>query len=118
MCRQWRYIMIKNLDRINERKKKAVERGLEYLAQNDQGRIIKKVIIFGSAIRDDCRNKSDIDICWISDYCCKNSKEYRTLMQNFSLIIDDNIDLFNYGLLKDDNFKKNIDKGVVVYEYQ
>ena len=56
--------MIKNLNKINPIKKSIL---LKLLARVDScnkiEKVIDKIIVFGSAIRNDCTEESDIDIC-------------------------------------------------------
>ena len=107
--------MIKNLEKINILKKDKIKRGLEFIdEQNKTEHIIDKVIIFGSAIRDDCTNDSDIDLCLVTDYDCHN-KAYFNTRGKLADIMDDLCDILSYKKLNDD-FRKVIDKGVLVYE--
>ena len=109
--------MFKNLDKIHPIKRKELLQRLEALHElNLKNKVIDKVIVFGSSTRNDCTNKSDIDICFISDYPIRTI-EYYNITSEFSYNIKSYIDSIDYrlvnGLLKDE-----IDNnGVEVYEY-
>ena len=110
--------VIKNLDKINYRKRDSVKRGLEFIDEkNKNNPVIWRVVIFGSAIREDCRKKSDIDICFFSDHSCRTSDIYSEIFCYLGLVMDENLDIFNYSKVSNSSLKSNIDKGVVVYEY-
>lgn len=107
---------IKNLDKINYRKRDAVKQGLLFIDSYNQNHVIDKVLVFGSALREDCRKQSDIDFCFITDYTTSN-REYFYILGNMEQVTGNLCDIINYqmakGALKDD-----IDnKGVIVYEY-
>ncbi|MBQ7537809.1 MAG: nucleotidyltransferase domain-containing protein [Treponema sp.] len=109
--------MFKNLDKIHPIKRKELLQRLEALHElNLKNKVIDKVIVFGSSTRNDCTKKSDIDICFISDYPIRTI-EYYNIASEFSYNIKSYIDSIDYrlvnGLLKDE-----IDNnGVEVYEY-
>ena len=108
--------MIKNLEKINILKRDKVKRGLEFIdEQNKKEHIIDKVIIFGSSIRDDCTSDSDIDLCLVTDCDCHNAVYFNT-RGKLADIMDDLCDIVSYDKLNDE-FKKIIDKGVLVYEW-
>lgn len=52
--------MIKNLDLINECKKSSIEKACNHVKEFP---FVKSMIIFGSSVRDDCTEESDVDIC-------------------------------------------------------
>ena len=56
--------MIKNLDKIHKIKWSKIEKIFQHINKhNNNGIIIQKVIIFGSAATIECDEDSDIDIC-------------------------------------------------------
>lgn len=69
--------MFKNLDKIHPIKRKELLQWLEALHElNLKNKVIDKVIVFGSSTRNDCTKKSDIDICFISDYPIRTIEYY------------------------------------------
>ena len=105
--------MIKNLNKINPIKKHIL---LKFLARVDScnkiEKVIDKIIVFGSAIRNDCAEESDIDICIFSDFTIFN--------KNYSRAIngpgEENFDVIRYTYASK-NLKNTINTyGVCVYE--
>ena len=107
--------MIKNLDKINILKREKLKRGLEFIEQNNSHGIINKIVVFGSAVREDCTEDSDIDMCIFSDFTTKNN-EYLFLRGRFPMIIDDICDIFRYADITEKYQKIINERGVVVYE--
>jgi predicted nucleotidyltransferase len=109
--------MIKNLNKINLHKREQVTKILDVL-QHDVS--VRRVIIFGSSIRNDCRETSDLDIAveWSEDCYDEDG-----IMKDFTLptcrtissVTKGNNDLVNIGY-EGDLLKSSIEKGVVVYE--
>jgi Predicted nucleotidyltransferases len=103
--------MIKNLDKIHILKRKLVYEICKTAASSD---IVKRIIVFGSAITDKCTEDSDVDICVDIDCDDKDMRLY-TLYINISKTCEYNCDILNYRKLGSD-LKRQIDKnGIVVY---
>ena len=105
-----------NTTRISEIKKDKIMLALNFIeAESRREKVIDKVILFGSCITDNCTETSDIDMCLVSKYDCKN-KTFFNIYGGIPLILDDSCDILIYsklrGALKDEIDKK----GVVVYE--
>lgn len=111
--------MISNLEQINKIKRKKINNVLHYIdsVNKQTGRDnVKRVIIFGSSITDDCTEDSDIDICLDTEYDCKN-RDFFKIYGNIEIIAEDLCDILIYRKLNGD-LKREIDKkGVTVYEY-
>lgn len=81
----------------------------------DSMKIVKKIVIFGSAANQTCSADSDIDICYDLD-CDTQDKRARDLSVSTSKICDYNCDVVYYGMIGS-NLKDEIDAtGVTVYE--
>lgn len=107
--------MIKNLDKINIIKRKFVENGMCFIEQiNKTEPVVNKIVVFGSAISDECTEDSDIDLCIYSDYNNTNNT-YMDMRGKLMDKIGDICDILTYSRLND-NWKEIVDKGVVVYE--
>lgn len=107
--------MVKNLEKINILKKEKINKGLEFLEKNDNNKSIKKVIIFGSSVRNDCTENSDIDICFVTDSNCSDTNFFN-IYGRLPLIMDNLCDIVIWNKI-DTKLKKEIkNKGVVVYE--
>lgn len=103
-----------NLDKINPIKKKEIGNLLDYVSKN--GRHIKKVVIFGSTVRNDCRPDSDIDICLYSDID-RSDIESVMFIGGIHMLLDSMCDVFIYKYIPNGKFKTEIDtKGVTIYE--
>lgn len=105
-----------NANRINKLKLDKIKRAIDFIeSESKKERVIEKVILFGSCITDNCTNRSDIDVCLVSNYDCKN-KTFFNIYGRLPLVMDDSCDILIYsklhGALKDEIDKK----GVVVYE--
>ena len=110
--------MVKNLNKINELKAEKVKKIVSYIEeQNKKEYIINKVIIFGSSVRHDCREDSDIDICLFITVDTSNFMLFTTY-GNIPIIADNACDILIYHKLGD-KLKNEIDKeGIEVYEYK
>jgi predicted nucleotidyltransferase len=107
---------IMNLDRIHPIKRDLVA---AILSQINGNRYLDKIIIFGSSIRNDCSENSDLDIaikwtqdCFDEDYILKpfTLPVYRTIIK----YTGGNDDIIPIGY--EGNLKKSIEEGVVVYD--
>ena len=109
--------MILNLEKINKIKRKNIINGLKYIKKlNAKDNIIDKIIIFGSSVRDDCTENSDIDICYVSKYPLR-SIEISQFFCDFPNHLKCACDIIPLNEV-DGNFKKSVIKnGVLVYEY-
>lgn len=81
---------------------------------NKREPVIDRVIIFGSAISEDCTENSDIDICIDTKYDTKN-ETYFNVSGRLPDVMEDLCDILKYNRLNP-RFKEVVDKGVVVYE--
>ena len=107
--------MVKNLNMINHLKREKIRQGLQFVEENNsETRVIDKIVVFGSSIRPDCTEDSDIDLCIFSDYECNNAAYFR-IRGRLARVINDKCDILKYDRLND-RFKAIVDKGVTVYE--
>ena len=107
---------IKNVDKINNIKRRQIIDGLNYIDLNNDNGIIQKVIVFGSSVTDDCDENSDVDLCLVSDYDTANTTFF-TIYGNLPIIMDDLCDILLYSKTKGKLKSEIDDKGVVIYEY-
>ncbi len=108
---------IKNLDKVNKLKRGVV---LEILLKVYKNKYIKKVVIFGSSVREDCREESDLDIAieWTEE-CFDRDGVYKfftiPVIETISMITKGNNDVVSIGyegpILRD-----VIKNGIVVCE--
>jgi hypothetical protein len=107
---------ITNLDSINPVKRCIVKSILEQVMNYPY---LKRVIIFGSSIRDDCTADSDIDIAleWTED-CMDEDYIYKTftipVFEAISMATKGNSDVFSIG--QEGGLQNAIAKGIIVYE--
>ncbi len=107
--------VILNLDKINPIKREKVRKGMEFVDKmNAIEPVVDKVIVFGSSVRDDCTEESDIDLCLFTNYDTSN-KTFFKLRGNLPIVMDDLCDVLKYSKINKD-FKCEIEKGVIVYE--
>ena len=100
-----------DISKINRKKVDFVRKMVEVVQNYD---IVKRLIIFGSAVTENCTDESDIDICADIAYREKGLKVYN-LGVDLSRICDGNCDILFYDRLKG-QIKDEVDKkGVVVY---
>ncbi|MCR4566480.1 MAG: nucleotidyltransferase domain-containing protein [Pseudobutyrivibrio sp.] len=107
---------VSNIDKINPIKRKYVEQIVTDINGNEY---VQKVVIFGSSIREDCTENSDVDIaiqwtenCYDDDYVLKpfTLPIYRII----SRTTKGNNDVVCIGY--EGELKSEIEKGVTVYE--
>ena len=108
---------IKNLDKINIIKRDLLSNILNQIKDNKN---IKKIIIFGSSIREDCREDSDIDFAieWTEDCYDENGvlKAFTfPVYKTISMSTKGNNDVVCIGY-EGDIVREAIMQGVVVYE--
>lgn len=102
---------INALDQINRRKKTMVE-ACVHIAREEKN--IRRMIIFGSSVTDQCNENSDLDICLDMTSDLVGMETYRTLSK-INKACAWNCDIPFYDRLQG-QLKKEIDqKGVVVY---
>lgn len=83
---------------------------------------IHKVVLFGSAIRTDCTEDSDIDIAVFGksgDKRVLTSDSYRKFIDSlFDIDISQNYDILYFNLLRNNKSRilDDINKGVVLYD--
>lgn len=83
---------------------------------------VKKVIIFGSSIRDDCDVTSDLDICieWNQECYDENGvlKPFTSNMRRtISMVTKGHADVVNYEYAEGTVVADAVREGVVVYEH-
>ena len=83
---------------------------------------IKRIIIFGSAIRYDCDITSDLDICieWKEECYDEDGvlkKFTRNIRKTISEVTKGRADVLNYGYLEGTEVEESVKEGVIVYEY-
>ena len=101
-----------NLLKINTIKRKQVADCVDVISKYD---FVKRLIIFGSSITDDCGMDSDIDICIDIVGETKGLHTYQ-MSVDLSKACENNCDILTYNKLRG-KIKDEIDKkGVVVYE--
>ena len=100
------------LNKINIIKRKQVMACIEVAKKYDK---IRKMAIFGSSVRDDCTEESDVDIClWIDG--TTHCREMYELSRDINIACEYNCDILKYHKLKG-RIKEDIDKkGIIVYE--
>lgn len=96
---------------VNAIKQKEIEKVIQ-IAKNTG--VVRRLIIFGSSVTEDCHEESDVDICL--DISCETSdKRLHRPMYEFNEACDFNCDILFYHKLGE-KLKKEIDsKGVEVY---
>ena len=100
-----------DVSKVNNIKKAYVCQMIDVAREHD---IVKRLIIFGSAVTDHCTDESDIDICADVSYQEKGLKVYK-LGADLARICNGNCDILFYDRLKG-RIKDEVDtKGVVVY---
>jgi predicted nucleotidyltransferase len=108
--------MIKNMEKINEKKRYKLQTGMEFVEKlNTDSPVIDSIIVFGSSIRDDCTEDSDIDLCIKSEYNDVFNETYYHIRGSLEKIMDERCDILRYNHLNA-KFKDAIDKGVIIYE--
>ncbi|MCD8379589.1 MAG: nucleotidyltransferase domain-containing protein [Lachnospiraceae bacterium] len=100
-----------NTSRVNAIKKKEVEKLIKIA--RDTG-VVNRLVIFGSAVTNDCNEESDVDMCL--DISCETSdKRLRRPVYELNEACDFNCDILFYHKLGE-NLRNEIDsKGVTVY---
>lgn len=76
---------------------------------------VKRIILFGSSVRDDCNDPDDIDICLDIEGPTKG-RTFFELGRDICWACDHNCDLLTYQKLSD-HLKREVDeKGIVVWQ--
>ena len=100
------------IDKINALKKKQVSLCIEIVKEVPR---IKRMIIFGSGVTDNCTEDSDLDICLDIEGSTRGLDLFE-VSGKINRACDYKCDLLTYGKL-DGKIKEEVDhKGVVVYE--
>ena len=104
--------MIKNLEKINIIKRSEVEQAVK-IASKDSN--IEKIVVFGSSIRDDCRESSDIDFCFfvIPNH---DKKVFNRTLIDICKACKSDLDTLRYDLLRGSICDVINNKGVIVYD--
>lgn len=108
---------IKNLDKINPAKRNIVA---SILSKVNGNQFLDKIIIFGSAVREDCKDTSDLDIaikwsedCFDEDYVFKDFT--LPVFEIISMETKGENDVIPIGY-EGEAMREAIKQGVVVYE--
>ncbi len=82
----------------------------------DKSHIVKRAIVFGSSVTDECKPGSDLDLC-IDINCSSRDMRLYDLTNRIQKICEYNCDLLIYDNILDDSpIKREIDsKGVDIY---
>lgn len=105
-------VYAENLKKINPLKLQQVMACIEVAKKHPK---IRKMIIFGSSVTNDCREDSDVDIC-LEINGSTRGREMFDLVADLCVACDHNCDILKYHKLND-KFKAEIDKkGVIIYE--
>lgn len=110
--------LIKNTDRISWIKRDKVVKGMQYLDYLNKGKhMIDKVVIYGSAVTDQCDSNCPINIClFIKKDAMEENETFFSIFSGLELVMDDICDIVSYYELRDNKLKNTINrKGVVVY---
>lgn len=103
---------VNNLDRIHRLKRDSVRRCVEIARKNSD---VRKLIVFGSSITDNCTYDSDIDLCLDVVGGTRNLSLFNTV-SDMSIACNGECDILIYDKLAD-RLRNTIDrKGVTVYE--
>ena len=102
---------MKNIASINIIKMDQVIKAVEAAKKNS---VIKRMVIFGSAVGDFCTEDSDIDIC-VDIEGSIESMAYYNAAREIRKACEDNCDLLVMNRLNDKMKKEIIKKGIEVY---
>ena len=103
---------IMNIDKVNDKKRAQVSMCVDIVKTMPR---IKRMIIFGSGVTDNCSEDSDLDICLDIEGSTKGMDLFE-VSKNISKACNYNCDMLTYGKLQG-RIKEEVDqKGVVVYE--
>ena len=108
--------MIKNIDKINSVKRSKVEIIVNHIDKcNKEEIIIKKVIIFGSAITDVCTEESDIDMCIVPQVSTSDLR-FIDVVAPIDTLCDDVCDIVAYSHIGGSLLREIDIHGICVYE--
>ena len=103
---------VNNLVRIDPLKRAQTKKCIDIAKENPD---ILKMIVFGSAARNECTENSDLDLCFLmKDGYDKLNMHYS--LADFGKACNHNCDLLIWDHLKDWFRDEIISKGVVVYD--
>ena len=106
--------MIKNLDRINIIKREMVKKSAEIASKCPY---IDRIVVFGSSVRNDCRENSDIDFVFFpSAYYKEHKLEYIRTLERITEVCEYNTDMLRADMLTDNMMNHVMETGVTVYE--
>ena len=54
--------MIQNIERVHPMKREKILNGLQFIEKYNTTGVVKRIILFGSAVTPDCTEESDIDL--------------------------------------------------------
>jgi len=101
---------------INPIKLEKIRKGINFIEKNNNGEI-KKIILFGSSLTEDCSEQSDIDLCFVTD-CSSADNSYFRMFGGLPLEMDEICDIVVYGKING-VLREEIDrKGIMIYEYK
>lgn len=110
--------MIANLEKINPIKREKILNCINFIDScNQKKEMIEKLIIFGSAVRSDCTEESDIDMCLFTDFTCKD-RDYFNVYRKIARKADDPCDIVIFKKISSKFRDHILQTGVVVYEYK
>lgn len=105
--------MIKNSELINIRKREMVEEICHFVEKYPQ---VQKVVIFGSTVREDCTENSDLDICLYTGSKDIIGQDFFRIYGYIDQIAEYNSDILIYDKL-DEKFREKVEKtGIVVLQ--
>ena len=104
--------MIQNLDRINIIKRNMVKQSVEIASKCSD---IERVVVFGSSVREDCHEDSDIDFCF---YVSKghNKRTFNAALREICAACGYLADTLRADLLQGTILDTIQNEGVVVYD--
>ena len=107
------------VNRIHPLKQREVKEIVD-TARTDEA--VRRIVIFGSSIRYDCNETSDLDICIDRDRDCYDADGVllpftRKMRKAISTATKGKADVVNYAYLDGTNVKEAVQEGVLVYEH-
>ena len=107
------------VNRIHPLKQREVKKIVD-TARTDEA--VRRIVIFGSSIRYDCNETSDLDICIDWDRDCYDADGVllpftRNMRKAISTATKGKADVVNYAYLDGTNVKEAVQEGVLVYEH-
>ncbi len=103
--------MLQNLEKIHPLKKEMVAQICNLPAQYP---VIRKIIIFGSSVTDECTEDSDIDV-YLDLACDLTDEDARNINTSIGRITDYNVDILYSQLIGERLRTEIFSKGVVIW---